>query len=144
MAAPAIVGTPDLREALERDPSVGETLAAARAAQTAVFSMGVLGPESVHVASGYLGESDLAALAGAGAVGDILGRFVTRDGRIALPSLDRRTIGLPLDELRTKPLTVGVVAGAGRGPIALAALRVGCVRVVVTDESTATWVLDHA
>ena len=144
MAAPAIVGTAELRDALEQDPSVGETLAAARAAATAVFSMGVLGPESVHVASGYLGAADLAALADAGAVGDILGRFVTLEGRIALPSLDRRTIGLPLEELRSKALTVGVVAGAGRGPIALAALRVGCVRVFVTDEATAAWVLDHA
>ena len=144
MAAPAIVGTPELRDALEGDPSVGETLAAARAAATAIFSMGVLGPQSVHVASGYLGAGDLAALADAGAVGDILGRFVTLEGRIALPSLDRRTIGLPLEDLRTKALTVGVVAGAGRGPIALAALRVGCVRILVTDEGTAAWVLDHA
>ena len=144
MPAPAIVGSPELREALERDPSVGETLAAARAAQTAVFSMGVLGAESVHVASGFIGDPDLAALADAGAVGDVLGRFLCIDGRIALPSLDGRTIGLPLDELRAKALTVGVAAGPGRGPIALAALRSGCINVMVTDEETAKWVIDHA
>ena len=144
MAAPAIVGTAELREALEEDPSVGETLAAARAAPTAIFGMGVLGPESAHVVSGYLGDADLAALAEAGAVGDILGRFLAPDGLIALPSLDRRTIGLPLDDLRAKPLTVALAAGAGRGPITLAALRAGCVRVLVTDETTAAWVLAHA
>ena len=33
--------------------------------------------------------------ADAGAVGDVLGRFLTLDGRIALPSLDARTVGLP-------------------------------------------------
>ena len=38
------------------------------------------------------------------------------DGRIALPSLDRRTVGLPLEDLRTKPLTVGLAAGAGPRP----------------------------
>ncbi|MFI5259734.1 MAG: sugar-binding transcriptional regulator [Candidatus Limnocylindrales bacterium] len=144
MAAPAIVGSPELREALEEDPSVGETLAAARAAQTAVFSMGVLGRDSVHVASNFIGEPDLAALANAGAVGDVLGRFLSLDGQIALPSLDRRTIGLPLEELGAKALTVGVAAGPGRGPIALAALRSGCVNVMVTDEETAVWVIDHA
>ncbi|MGA3029206.1 MAG: sugar-binding domain-containing protein [Candidatus Limnocylindrales bacterium] len=143
MPAPAIVGSPELREALERDASVGETLAAARSAQTAVFSMGVLGAESVHVASGFIGEPDLAALADAGAVGDVLGRFLSLDGHIALPSLDRRTIGLPLEELCAKALTVGVAAGPGRGPIALAALRSGCVNVMVTDEETAVWVLSH-
>ncbi|MGA2512009.1 MAG: sugar-binding domain-containing protein [Candidatus Limnocylindrales bacterium] len=144
MAAPAIVGSPELREALEKDPSVGQTLAAARSAQTAVFGMGVMGPDSVHVASGFIGDPELAALAEAGAVGDVLGRFLSLDGRIALPSLDRRTIGLPLEELGAKALAVGVAAGPGRGPIALAALRSGCVNVMVTDEATADWVLDHA
>ncbi len=143
MAAPAIVGSPELRRALEDDPSVGETLAAARAAQTAIFGMGVLGPDSVHVASGYLDEAEVAALAAAGAVGDILGRFITLDGEIALPSLDARTVGLPLDDLETTPLTLGLAAGSGRGPIALAALRSGCVRVLVSDERTAEWVLAH-
>jgi len=144
MPAPAIVGSPELREALEQDPSIGETLAAARSAQTAIFSMGVLGRDSVHVASNFIGEPDLAALADAGAVGDVLGRFLSLDGHIALPSLDRRTIGLPLEELGAKALTVGVAAGPGRGPIALAALRSGCVNVMVTDEETAVWVIDHA
>ena len=87
--------------------------------------MGVHGPDSVHVASGYLDDAELAALSDAGAVGDVLGRFLTLDGRVALPTLDARTVGLPLDDLRTKPLTVGLAAGAGRGPIALAALRAG-------------------
>lgn len=144
MPAPAIVGSAELREALERDASVGETLAAARSAQTAVFSMGVVGPESAHVASNFIGEPDLAALEAAGAVGDVLGRFLALDGRIALPSLDRRTIGLPLEDLCAKALTVGVAAGPGRGPVALAALRSGCINVMVTDEETATWVIDHA
>jgi deoxyribonucleoside regulator len=143
MAAPAIVGSPELRRALEADPAVGETLAAARRAPTAVFGMGVLGPDSAHVASGYLDEADVAALERAGAVGDVLGRFLALDGRIALPALDERTVGLPLDDLRAKPLTVGLAAGAGRGPIALAVLRAGLLRVLVADEATADWVLAH-
>jgi deoxyribonucleoside regulator len=144
MAAPAIVGSSELRHALEGDPSVGETLGAARAARTAVFGMGVLGPDSVHVASGNIDGAELAALEEAGAVGDILGRFLAVDGRIALPALDERTVGLPLEGLRSKALAVGLAAGSGRGPIALAALRAGCVNVLVADQPTAEWVLDHA
>ncbi len=144
MAAPAIVGSPELRQALEGDPSVGETLAAARRAPTAIFGMGLHGPDSAHVASGYLDDAEVAALAGAGAVGDILGRFLAVDGRVALAALDARTVGLPLEDLRAKPLTVGLAAGSGRGPIALAALRAGIVRVLVADEPTANWVLGHA
>ena len=140
MPAPAIVGSARLRRALERDPSVAEPLAAARRATSAVFGMGLMGPESVHVASGYLDGSELKALEQAGAVGDVLGRFITIDGEIALPSLDDRTVGLPLSALCGKH-TVGLAAGPGRGPIALAALRASCMKTFVTDETTAEWVL---
>ena len=71
----------------------------------------------------------------------MLGRFITIDGEIALPGLDQRTVGLPLDELCGKQLTVGLAAGPGRGPIALAALRASCMKTFVTDETTAEWVL---
>lgn len=143
MAAPAIVGSAELRRALEDDPSVGETLAAARAARTAIFGLGVLSPDSVHIASGNLGDAELRSLEAAGAVGDVLGRFLSGDGRIALPALDERTVGLPLRELGRKDLAVGLAAGAGRAPIALAALRAGCLNVLVTDEATAAQVLGH-
>jgi deoxyribonucleoside regulator len=143
MAAPAIVGSAELRHALEADPSVGETLKVAREAPSAVFGMGLMGSESIHVASGYLDRLELERLEQAGAVGDVLGRFLTLDGEIALPSLDGRTVGLPLDDLRGKRLTVGLAAGHQRGPIALAALRAGLIKVLVADEPTAKWVLEH-
>ena len=142
MPAPAIVGTPELREALEADPAVAAPLKAARRAGSAVFGMGVMGADSVHVASGYLDKRDLRRLQKAGAVGDVLGRFITIDGRIALPSLDERTVGLPLSRLCGKQ-TVGLAAGPGRGAVALGALRAGCMKTLVTDETTAEWVLAH-
>ena len=140
MPAPAIVGTAGLREALEADPSVAEPLKAARGATSAVFGMGVMGAASVHATSGYLDRRELKRLEQAGAVGDVLGRFITIEGRTALPSLDERTVGLPLAELCGKR-TIGLAAGPGRGPIALAALRAACMKTLVTDETTAEWVL---
>ena len=143
MAAPAIVGSAALRLALEADPSVGETLEAARRAPFAVFSLGIPTPHSVLVESGFVGEADRARLREAGAVGDVLGRFLAPDGSIALPDLDDRTVGLPLGELAAKPHAVGLAAGSDRGPIALAAIRAGCVNVLVTDEATAEWLMAH-
>lgn len=143
MAAPAIVGTAELRHAMESDPAIGETLDAARRAPSAVFGLGLMGSQSVHVASGYLDHTELTRLDRAGAVGDVLGRFLTIDGSIAMPSLDQRTVGLPLEDLRTKPLTMALAVGPDRGPVALAALRAGLVRILVTDKDTAEWVLAH-
>jgi deoxyribonucleoside regulator len=143
MPAPAIVGSAALRLALEADPSVGDTLEAARRSPFAVFSLGIPTPDSVLVESGFLGEADQARLREAGAVGDVLGRFLTAHGRIALPDLDARTVGLPLAELATKAHAVGLAAGPGRGPIALAAIRAGCVNVLAADELTANWLVTH-
>jgi deoxyribonucleoside regulator len=143
LPAPAIVGSAGLREALEADPAVADTLKVARRARSAVFGMGLMGRRSVHVASGYLDGRELKRLEQAGAVGDVLGRFLTIEGEIALPALDERTVGLTLRELATKGLTVGLAAGGGRGPIALAALRAGLITVLVADETTAEWVLTH-
>ena len=52
-------------------------------------------------------------------------------------------MGLPLDALREKERSMGVAAGPGRGPIALAALRRGILSTLVTDEATAGWLVRH-
>lgn len=143
LAAPAIVGSRELRVALEEDPSVGETIQAARATQTAIFGLGILTPESVLVGSGYLTEQDVADLQAVGAVGDIVGRFLRPDGQVASRELDDRTVGLPLSDLAAKSISMGLAAGAGRGPITLAALRGRYVNVLVADANTAQWVVDH-
>ncbi len=143
LPAPAIVGSAELRVALEEDGMIRHALETARRTTLAVFGLGILTPDSVLVGSGYLTEQDLADLGAAGAVGDVIGRFLDVTGSIALPELDERTVGLSLDELARDRISIGLAAGAGRGPIALAALRARCVNVVVVDSATAEWVLAH-
>lgn len=141
--APAIVGTPALRDALLLDPAIRETIDAARRATAAVFGLGIPAPDSPHLASGFVDEAEQEKLRAKGAVGDVIGRFLDLDGNIAWPKLDRRTIGLSLDDLARKPLRLGVAAGSGRGPITLAAIRAGAVNALACDDATAEWVLAH-
>ncbi len=143
LSAPAIVGSNDLRDALMDDPAIRDTIDAARTAPTAVFGLGVPAPDSPHLASGFVDERERARLLEKGAVGDVIGRFLDAKGEIAWPKLDRRTVGLPLRDLRAKPFRMGAAAGAGRGPIALAAIRAGVVNVLACDDTTAEWVLAY-
>ena len=143
IAAPAIVGSSDLRDALMEDPAIRETIDLARSATAAVFGLGIPAPDSPHLASGFVDETEQARLRSMGAAGDVIGRFLDTEGRIAWPELDARTIGLSLEELASKPFRLGIAAGAGRGPIALAAIRAGALSVLACDESTAEWVLAH-
>lgn len=143
MAAPAIVGSADLRDALMSDPAIRETVDLARSATTAVFGLGIPAPDSPHLASGFVDEAEQAQLRRMGAAGDVIGRFLDASGGVVWPELDARTIGLSLAELAAKPFRMGIAAGAGRGPIALAAIRAGVLSVIACDESTAEWVLAH-
>ncbi len=137
------MGSADLADALVNDAAIRDTLDAARSARSAVFGLGIPARDSPHLASGFVDEAEQAKLRAKGAVGDVIGRFLDARGDIAWPKLNRRTVGLPLDDLARKPLRMGIAAGAGRGPIALAALRAGVVNVLACDDSTAEWVLAH-
>lgn len=144
LPVPAIVGKTSTRTALEADPTVARVLELAGLANVICFGMGALSHHSVLVASGYLDERDIDSLRERGAVGDILGRFVDRDGQIVDQSINDRTVGLQLDQLPGVHRSIGVVAGDDKKDIAIAALRAGYVSVIITDEVTAQYAIDAA
>jgi len=144
LPVPAILGKKSTRAALEDDPMIERVLTLAEEANLVCFGMGGMSHNSVLLNSGYLTENDIDNLREAGAVGDILGRFVDIEGCIVDPALDERTMGLRLDSLRKKPRSIGVVGGEEKWGIALAALKAGYVSVIVTDEATARHALETA
>jgi deoxyribonucleoside regulator len=141
LPVPAIVGSSSTRAVLEQDRVVANVLALARAAPVLCFSLGALSTDSVLVQSGYVEPGEVEELAAKGAVGDILGRFIDAEGRIVDHALDRRTIGLNLDDLAHASRIVGVSAGRAKHRVVAAALRRGYVNVVITDDATASFAL---
>ena len=144
LPVPAMVGRAETRVVLERDPVIEAVMALGRAAPVVCFGLGSMTPDSVLVRSGYISEAEIARLRQAGAVGDVLGRFVDAAGAIVDPALDARTIGLDPQALRHKATSIGVAAGRRKHPVVLAALRSGFVNVLVTDEQTALVALEAA
>ncbi len=138
--APAILGRAETRAALEADPVIASALDLARRAPLVAFGMGAMA-DSVLAASGYVSDADIARLTAAGAVGDILGRFLDAHGRIVDAGLDARTLGLRPESLGQRRHALGVVSGPAKHAIALAALRARLVTVLVTDEATARHLL---
>lgn len=143
LPVPAIIGSKSTRQALEQDPVLGRVFALAEEAPVLCFGLGGLTSQSVLLGSGYLGDDDIARLRDLRAVGDIMGRFVDRDGRVADSQLDDRTIGLRLELLAAKERVIGVAAGEDKHRIAAACLRAGYVTDLVTDEVTARRILEE-
>lgn len=143
LPVPAIVGERATREVLEKDRIVADVLQRARSAEFLCFSMGAIGDDSALFLSGNILRPELDKLLRAGAVGDVLGRFIDGHGAIVDKELDERTIGLSFAELKRCERSVGVACGAEKHDVVLGALRAGLINVLVTDEATATYALEH-
>jgi deoxyribonucleoside regulator len=142
LPGPAIFEHAPTRRAVEADRSVQRVLALARRASVYLFSAGAADADSVLISSGYLTEDEMAALAARGAVGDVVGRFITVTGEVADPDLDARTLGITLEELRRSRNTIAVIAGRAKHAVCRAVVTSGLCTTLVTDETTATMLLE--
>ncbi|AMO05677.1 MULTISPECIES: sugar-binding transcriptional regulator [Mycobacteriaceae] len=143
LPVPAIVERIETRDALYAEGFVVDVLNGARQADALLFSLGASGPTSVLVESGAVTPAELRELDAAGACGDVLAHFLTADGQIAHPGIDSRTVGLGLDDVRNANCAIAVAAGPAKVPMVGAALRSGLCSVLITDEPTATAVLEQ-
>ncbi|MGA0208815.1 MAG: sugar-binding transcriptional regulator [Candidatus Nanopelagicales bacterium] len=144
LPVPAIVDQPAVREGLERDSTIEHVLNVARSAPVALFGIGLLNEDSVLAQSGYLDPTQVAKLRATGAVGDVIGRFISTDGRIVDEQLDRRTLGLSLDELAAKDERIAVAHGAHKMPPTLGALRAGLITSLIVDEDLGQAMVTYA
>ncbi|MFI7454313.1 sugar-binding transcriptional regulator [Nonomuraea sp. NPDC049714] len=143
LAAPAILEQQSTRAALENDRAVSDVLTLAAGADLFLFSPGGMGSDSVLVDSGQIDADDLDRLADAGAVGDVLGRFVDARGQIVDPGLDGRTLGLSLDLLRSATTSVALVSGRAKRAVCRAVVTSGLCDVLITDDQNATHLLEE-
>jgi deoxyribonucleoside regulator len=138
---PAILGLTSTKEALEKDPVVAEVLILAEQVPIACYSLGALSKDSVLVEAGNLTSKDVELLKKKGAVGDILGRFIDAEGKIADESIDSRTIGLDPRDLRKKACSICVAEGKGKHQVVRTGLTAGYMNVLITDDKTAAFLL---
>jgi deoxyribonucleoside regulator len=142
LPSPAILERLETKRAIESDRAVSAVLDLAASADAYLFSAGAADASSVLVDSGYLTPDDVAGLVRRGAVGDVVGRYVDAAGAIVDERLDERTIGLPLESLRAAGLSIAVIAGAAKHAVADAVVSSGLCTVLVTDEETATHLIE--
>lgn len=141
LPASAIVQDRDLAQRLLEDRNIARTLQVASQADVALYSIGVLSPQSVLRRTNCVTADEVVELQEAGAIGDILGHYIDRHGRVVNFDLDQRTIGLDLDRLATIPKSIAVAVGEDKSGITRAALYAGLCSVLVTESNVAERVL---
>lgn len=142
--APGIVASRMLRDALFADTHVAETLAMAARADIAVVGIGAVTPDAVVMQIGaLLTPSQLDEIKARGMVGDIALRFFDANGRPIVHEVNDRIIGLDLDQIKRIPRVIGAAGGPGKYEAIRAALRGRLIDVLVTDDQTATRLLQE-
>ena len=127
---------------VRRDRAIERILEEGRGVDVAVFTVGSLGCEALSLNLGQLEDDEVEALL-RDAVGDACSRFFTREGGVALASVDRRTVGITLDELRSRPVRVLVAGGRVKAAALDTALHMGLATHLVVDQDLALALLER-
>jgi deoxyribonucleoside regulator len=138
---PAIVDSAIVKRAMEKDRHISAILDLGKQANIAVFTMGSVKEDALLFKMGYFTESDLKFLKH-DAVGDICSRFFDQNGVICNKDLNERTLGIDLEELKTKEHSILVAGGADKINGIYGALAGNYANTLITDQFTARFLLD--
>ena len=94
LAAPIYAGTPQSRDTILAQDVFEAAFARIRATDVSILSAGDMSERSLLVRYGLPRDLDIAELTAQGAVGDLLGQFIDRDGRPLDHPINRRAIAL--------------------------------------------------
>lgn len=138
---PAIVDHVVVKQAMEADRHIKRVLDMGKEANIALFTIGPVKSESLLFKLGYFSEEDLNHIR-AKAAGDICSRFIGEDGKILNASINERTLGIDLNNLKEKEHSILVAGGQHKIDGIYGALKGGYANVLVTDQFTAKFLLD--
>lgn len=141
--APLFVEDRSTAEALTKDPDIRNTVEMVRQASLVLYSVGTLADDSTIVKLEYLSDEQRDFLRERGAAGDIVCRWIDASGNpIELPSTIN-PVGISLEDLRNIPERLIVGGGESKREALLGALRGGYATTLVTDDSTASYLLER-
>jgi DNA-binding transcriptional regulator LsrR (DeoR family) len=139
---PLLASSKEMADAMRQEASVMEVSRMISLAQLTVVGIGAMHESATIFKTGILNRNDFLYLQMQGAVGDLLSHFIDRDGRLIETPLEGRLISTSLDKLKELQNVIGVAAGDVKVDAIRAALRGGYLDVLITDDRTATQLLD--
>lgn len=125
---------------LKSQRSVQWALNLAQQCQLCVIGIGETGSNPFLKLMGMVTEAEYRQLRALNATCEILGQFLDAEGRLLDCDLNRRTISLPVGELRGREV-MAIAGGIAKVDAICAALRSGLITSLIVDEMSAQQVL---
>jgi deoxyribonucleoside regulator len=123
------------------DPNLRKTMEVARNVELAIVGIGDSTTQNILYRSGYIGQETVNNMRRQGIVGEICIRFFDANGIRVKSEFESRVISVPWETLARAKDLIAVVTGSCKIQTALAALKTGIIKTLVTDHKTVREVL---
>jgi DNA-binding transcriptional regulator LsrR (DeoR family) len=143
LPAPGVVGSAESLKVILSDPFVQATMRLMEEVTLALVGIGEVKPSSLLARSGNIfSERELENLRAMGAVGDILLRFFDCKGNPVDSPIEKRVVGMSLEQLKQVRRAVGIAGGRRKVEAIRGALKGGLINILITDRFTAMRLLE--
>ncbi|EGP5096650.1 TPA: sugar-binding transcriptional regulator [Enterococcus faecium] len=124
------------KDIVTNDRFIKNIITAGQETNIALFTSGTVLDSALLFKLGYLNEEEIKRIKQE-AVGDIISRFLTKNGDIADPEINSRTVGISLNSLKNKKYSI-LISGSSKKVASIhAALIGGYANVLITDSISA-------
>ncbi|KKB13107.1 RNA polymerase sigma70 [Devosia geojensis] len=141
LVAPIYAESAESRDAIISQTVFRRTFAAISEVDIAFLSVGDVSDRSLQVRYGLPEGVKAADLKRAGAVGDIIGRYLDANGEPVAHDINAQVLAPELDQFRRIPCRIVASGGAHKREIVKAVVKSGLATALVTDEETARTML---
>lgn len=142
LPTPAIVDNVEIKQAIMSDGNVSAIFSMQKLCSLAVVGIGEVNEKSILALEQYLTKNDLYNLKQDGAIGEVCGRFINAHGEPCKTSVNNRVLGIEFADLKQIPCVVAAATGKEKVRPITAVLNSGAINVLVTDENTASRILE--
>lgn len=139
--SPGIPETEALKNALIRNEFNQELIQLWRQLDVAIMGVGSPLLKGNDTWRQFYGENVLRSLRAKEIVGDVVSRFYAEDGVHVESELDRRIIGIEVDDLKNTEYRIGIAESLDKVTALIGALKGKYINVLVTTEETANSIL---
>lgn len=142
MPVPFFANTVEDREVLLSQRGVSAVFDLAARSDLKIVGIGTTEHDASLVSSGMIEVEEIKEVIAGGGIGELLGHFFDADGRRVETTLTARTLSVGLEDPRSTRI-VAIAGGKEKVGAIRSVLMSGCLSGLITDERTATALLNH-
>lgn len=144
MYAPIILESPEIRNSLFKENFFANIYETMKSCTVAIVGIGDMSINSAFDQRKYIHKSELEMLQANNAVGEICTHYFDINGKILKSSLEDRVLAIELKDYMNIPIRIGIAYGNEKLSPILGAIRGGLINVLITDLSTANYLVPMA